>query len=118
MSLTKTIPVGTLTVTARELSVTEIRAWYAKLTQPSESADVVDVLLFRDLSVSEICEMSDLTPEALASLAPSDIDQVITAIKEVNPRFFEMRARLEVLGQQVQQQSSTPPASLSETSVP
>lgn len=87
MSLTKTISVGGLDVTARELTVTEIRAWYAKLTDPQEAVDVVDVLLFRDLSVADICTMSDLTPEALASLAPSDIDKVIAAIKEVNPRF-------------------------------
>lgn len=118
MSLTKTISVGGLDVTARELTVTEIRAWYAKLTDPQEAVDVVDVLLFRDLSVADICTMSDLTPEALASLAPSDIDKVIAAIKEVNPRFFEMRARLAELGRQAQQQSSEPPASSSAMSVP
>ncbi|ANJ73550.1 hypothetical protein K6V72_24200 [Ralstonia insidiosa] len=98
MSLTTTVPIGTHTVLVRELTVEEIRAWFARIRDPQQQLDVVDALMFRDVSVADILASTDLTAEAFGSLAPSEIRTLIEKIKEVNPDFFELRARLAEIG--------------------
>ncbi|WP_104565849.1 hypothetical protein [Ralstonia mannitolilytica] len=114
MSLTTTFPVGSHTVQVRELTVQEIRAWFARMRDGSQVPDVVDALMFRDVSVADILATTDLTAEAFATLAPSEIRALIEKIKEVNPDFFELRARLEEIGSR----AATDLASSSAPSVP
>lgn len=95
MSLTTTVPVGSHTVEVRELTVEEIRAWFARMRDGAPVPDVVDALMFRDVSLADILATTSLTAEAFGGLTPSEIRTVIEKIKEVNPDFFELRARLE-----------------------
>ncbi|WP_316856198.1 hypothetical protein [Ralstonia mannitolilytica] len=108
MSLTTTFPVGSHTVQVRELTVQEVRAWFARMRDGSQVPDVVDALMFRDVSVADILATTDLTAEAFAALTPSEVRALIEKIKEVNPDFFELRARLEEIGRRPWQTSNAP----------
>ena len=86
---------------AREMTVAEIRDWLAGKTG---GEDVVDSLLFDDLSLPDLCQMSSLSKADIDKLAPSEIQLVIDEAKKVNQAFFAMRLRLVKIGQQVMQQ--------------
>jgi len=90
------VTVGGKKAVIRELTVSEIRAWLAAKSGPV--IDVVDAFLFEDLALSDIPMMSDISADEIDNLAPSQIDDVIAKIKEVNPRFFEMQARIAAVG--------------------
>ncbi|MGH1509514.1 phage tail assembly protein [Ralstonia solanacearum] len=100
MALTKTTHVTDRDVQVRELTVQEVRDWYAALATSTDEVDVVGLLLFGDVTLGDIERMTDLTPAALATLAPSDVARVIADVKEVNPHFFDLRERLRALGAQ------------------
>jgi len=111
MHLTKVIPLDPNPVTVRELTVAEIRVWFADLTQPHADQDVVDLLLFRDVSLRELLLMSDITLDAVASLTPSAINKVIAGMKEVNSHFFDLRERLAEIGARNGRSTASPPSS-------
>lgn len=95
--LTRDVQVDVLgrRVVVRELDVSEIRAHLAgSLPDTPEEIDVVGMLLFDGVNFDDLMAMSDLAPDELGRMAPSEIRTVIAACKEVNADFFGMRARL------------------------
>lgn len=87
-------------VQVRELDVSEIRAHLNALGRvPDDLAefDLPGAMLFPEVSFDDLRAMSDLTDAELGLLAPSELRPVLDAVKEVNPDFFGMRARLAKL---------------------
>ncbi len=98
-ALTKTIDLGDCTVTVRELTVAEVRAWLREAETAGEGeVDIVGEALMEECSFDDLARMSDLAVEEMDDLAPSEIAQVIAAAREVNPAFFGLRDRLLRLG--------------------
>ena len=87
----------TRSANVRELTVAQVRQWLVGMEgQAAENTevDVVGALLFEDTTLSDLARMSDLTVEDMNKIAPSVLDRVRTAAKELNPHFFAMRGRL------------------------
>ncbi len=99
MRVIREIEVGGQKVQVKELTMGEIRA----MVRAAEAApasqmrpdDVLDAMLFEECALPELYAMTDLTAEAAATLAPSQLAQVIAAAKELNAAFFGMRGRLQ-----------------------
>jgi hypothetical protein len=92
-----TIEIAGITTTIRELTVAEIRT-ALKMDESEEnspdSSDAVDMFLLEDISLPDICRMTDLTVEKMADMKPSEIRKVADACREVNSDFFALRARV------------------------
>lgn len=93
-----TIPGRDFKVVARELTVGEIRAWLASKTTPG---DLVDSVLLTDVSLSDLLVLTDLTEPVIEELTPSEIDLVVSVVKEINGTFFAMREKVVELGSQL-----------------
>lgn len=107
MRLLREIQVGGVKVIVRELTVSEIRAWLEGVSD--EALDLVDSSLFEEVSLGDLPLMTDLKKEVIDSLTPSEIDEVITVCREVNARFFAMRARLAEVGQRILNRQASEP---------
>ncbi len=93
----KTIEIAGFTITIHELTVADIRA-ALKMEESDEdspdSSDAVDMFLLEDISLPDICRMTDLTPEKIGDMKPSEIRKVADACRKVNSDFFSLRARV------------------------
>lgn len=89
---------GGVRVVARELLVSEIRAYLADYGQFGEHDDAVALELFggggEGITFRDLMSMTDLNHDAINALAPSELEAVIAACKKVNARFFQMLGRL------------------------
>ena len=95
MRRTKEVELDGRTVTIRELTVAEVRLWLKDLDQLREGAiDLVTEGIMADASISDVARMTDLSPEDLDNLTPSQIEEVIAVCRELNPHFFRLRDRL------------------------
>lgn len=81
-------------VIVRELTVKQVRDLFMK-----PPVDLVDSLMLGECSLTELEDISDLSKEDMESMAPSDLQAVLDAAKEVNPGFFGLKERLEKLDQ-------------------
>lgn len=100
MTLNRTVILGEHSITARELTVGEIRTWMKRLAGESEH-DPVGAVLLEEISLADLKEMTDATDEQLDGLKPSQLRQLYAACVEVNPDFFALRERIEGLGKSV-----------------
>lgn len=89
---TKTVVIGDRRVTVRELTVGEVRVWLNQLG--SEPSELIGDALFEDISLGELYQMTDVSLSDLDNFTPSELREVVTIAKELNPDFFGMRARL------------------------
>jgi hypothetical protein len=71
--------------------VGEIRTWL-KEAQVEVGVDVVDVMLLKDVTLTDIPRMSSLTMAQIDDLAPSHLRQVLDAARVINSDFFALRA--------------------------
>lgn len=99
MRVEREIEVGNRKVVIVELTVAEIRAWLE--SKSADSPDLVDSLLFEEASLTDVVAMTDLKAADIDGFTPSALDQVIAVCKEVNARFFAMRARLAEIGKRI-----------------
>lgn len=97
MTLTRTVQIDGMRVTVRELTVGEIRAMMKRLAEAANPDPVGDTLL-DEISLADLQAMTDLEPEHLDELTPSQLRQVFEACREVNRDFFALRERVESLG--------------------
>lgn len=114
MNNRKAVTIGDREITVREMTVGEVVAWF-KALEPTETkpaggavsaADTVDNYLFWEITLSEIVRMTDLERADLDQLAPSEIQPIIDACKEVNPLFFAFRGRMIAVGERMLQGSA------------
>lgn len=103
----KQIEVAGHQVTVRELTVKDHRIWLMDITTRAKDERLeidlysVDRDLFDDMPLSDLPRFTDLTPEQIDAMRPSDLRQVIAAVKEVNPDFFAMWGRMRSSAQVV-----------------
>lgn len=88
MRVIREIEVGGEKVLVKELTLAELRAWLAEAASRLTLDLVDEVFADQDVLVSDIPFFSDLSVEALKGLAPSEIEPLVTMIREVNARFF------------------------------
>ncbi len=89
----QSIEVAGITVTVRELTISDIRA-ALKMEEFEQSADAVDMFLLEDISLPDISRMTDLSPEQMAGMKPSELRRVAETCREVNTDFFALRGRV------------------------
>lgn len=94
--LTKTVDLDEgKTVTVRELTVGEIRAWLAEAEAADvDGVDVVGSLLFEDMALADLSRMTDITAEEMDALPLSVINQIKGVAKALNADFFALRQRI------------------------
>lgn len=107
MKVVKTVPACGRDVTVSELTVGEIRAWLAGAAA-GDDADVVDVALFEEVTLTDLLRMTDLTADEIAGAAPSELASLRESVKAVNRDFFSLRSRLERLGEMALAAEKTP----------
>ena len=90
----KEILLGSISVTVRELTVSQVRNWLSAMVQPSGQHDIVDQAFFDDCALSDLQRMTSLSSEQIDQLRPSQLREVIALCKELNPDFFGFMARL------------------------
>ena len=79
------------TVTVKELTVAEIRAWLSEVKPESEEPKfdlITDLLSFDGIGMDELYKFTDLTKEQIEALPLSAMQKVASVIKEVNGVFF------------------------------
>ena len=104
MRQTQVVEMDGRTVTVRELTVAEVRQWFKALEQTKEGAiDLVAECLIEEISLADVCRMTDLQPSDMDEMTPSEIEQVVAVCIGVNPHFFRMRGNLLQVGRALQQ---------------
>ena len=106
MALKKTLDFDGLQVVVRELTVGEIRQ-LLKTMADSSDGDLVDYMLLEEIGLRELQLMTNLEPEQLADLVPSQLRQVYEACREVNKDFFDLRGRVEQVGRRILEKLSS-----------
>jgi hypothetical protein len=96
------VSVGGILCTVRVLTVGELRAALARLAVrmegESQQDNAINSALFDDVSIAELCRLTDLSPVAVEGLRPVQLRPLIDALKLANPTYFEARARLLARG--------------------
>lgn len=99
-AITREMQFGELTVTVKELTVAEVRAW---LNEPAKAEEpefdlLTGLLSFDGIGMEEIHRFTDLQKEKVEQLPPSALKQIAAVIKELNTVFFnEYLSRLNTL---------------------
>lgn len=102
------VTLGDRTITVRELTVGQIRAWMKALdTAGQDSFDTVNAMLYEDCDVETILEMTNLSAETVDELLPSELREVVRECQHVNSHFFGMARRMGLLLEQVDQLDQT-----------
>ena len=90
----KDVPIGDRKVVVRELTLEELRSWM-EATVARKSLSPIDLMFLDDgLMVEDIPDFTDLSTADLGKLAPSDLEEVVKEIREVNGRFFSNLSRV------------------------
>lgn len=90
---TQTFQVGDQTITARELTFGEVRAWLVEETASSQR-DPVHALAFPGLGLDELARMCDAPIEILETFTPCELAPLVEAVRALNPPFFRVRKLL------------------------
>lgn len=98
MALVREEKIGDVVIQFPELTVRQIRDW---LKGVSDTGDLVDATLFDEVSLNDLSILTSLSAEEIDGMRPSDLDKVIAITKEVNARFFAMRAKAVALGRKI-----------------
>lgn len=95
------ITVNDVSITIKELTVSDVRHWMMDMMEKKESeaiSDLVDSVLdqglYEDIGVSDLLRMTDLSTDIVNDFTPSQLRYVIDKCKALNPDFFGMRKRV------------------------
>lgn len=109
-----TIPACGRDVKVKELTVKEIRAWFAReqsrakeqMEKGASEFDVVEEMLLPHIALRDFLELTDLTKEEIDNAKPSDLRAVMGKCRAVNEDFFVLRAKLLEIGLQAMKTGS------------
>ncbi len=88
-------------VTARELTVAEVRTWLVEVEAGTE-VDPLGSMIFDDCSLSDLARMSDVDPAALEGLTYGELAPLRDACKMLNPHFFRVRAAMQKVARAIE----------------
>ncbi|PHS70535.1 MAG: hypothetical protein COB22_07875 [Cycloclasticus sp.] len=97
----KSVAIGDLVVTVKELTVGEIGQWLDdKLTPGDEMVQdpLLSLMPVGDMVLGDVMRMTDLTREHIDDMTGSELEQVSAVCKEVNTSFFGLAATLTLAG--------------------
>lgn len=114
MRVIREVKIGERLVQVREMTVGEIRAWLSRKTE--DLGDLIDVALFEDFSLGDVCAMTDLEAGDIDQLTPGGLGRVMDVAREINPDFFAMCARMVKMGRALTNAQGEEPPTLSEAS--
>lgn len=80
-----------LSITVKELTVAEVRAWLNEPTEKAEDRDfdlLTDLMNFDGIGMDELHRFTDLKKGQVEDLPPSAIAKVAAVIKDLNGVFF------------------------------
>ncbi len=89
--VTREVDVCGTTVTVKELTVAEIRAWLSEPSVPTGEREIdllTDRMNFDGIGMDEIHRFTDLKKDVVETLPPSAIAKIAAVIKELNTVFF------------------------------
>lgn len=86
-------------VVVRELTLEELRCWLENSVNRQSLSAVDLIFVDKQLLVSDIPDFSDADTDRLEKFAPSQLDEIVDAILEVNERFFASLRRLAMPAQ-------------------
>lgn len=112
MRLEKTLSFDSGSVTVTELTVGEVRAWLAdegRLDTTAFDLLLVETLSGGDLLPADLLRFTDLSMPKLDDYAPSELRQVVEAVRAVNSAFFAIQARLGAVAPMLSQALNDPP---------
>lgn len=93
MPATRLIELPGLSVTARELTVAEVRSWLVE-SEAGAPVDPLRAMVFDDCSLDDLARMSDAAATSLEGFTNSELEPLRDACKALNPHFFRVRAAL------------------------
>ncbi|MDF3931397.1 hypothetical protein [Pseudomonas citronellolis] len=99
MALKQTLNFEGLKVEVRELTVGEIRQLLKTMAEGSD--DLVGYSILEEIGLAQLQLMTNLEPEQLEDLAPSQMRKVYEAAREINKDFFDLLGRVEAGGRRV-----------------
>ncbi len=89
--VTREVDVCEMTVTVKELTVAEIRAWLSEPTPTNDDREIdllTDLMNFDGIGMDELHRFTDLKKDMIEQLPPSAISKIAAVIKELNTVFF------------------------------
>lgn len=106
MAATRAVDLLCGKVTARELTVAEVRTWLVEVEAGTE-VDPLGSMIFDDCSLSDLARMSDVDPAALEGLTYGELAPLRDACKMLNPHFFRVRAALQKVARAIEAEVAT-----------
>lgn len=103
-----TVTINGKEIQVHELTVAQVRTWLTRYSvkdklatanAPVKEPDVVSAVLFSDITLDDIFEMTTATPEFINDCTPSQVRLLADHCKAVNSHFFAMLDRLKALGE-------------------
>ncbi|UCV29381.1 hypothetical protein [Ferribacterium limneticum] len=88
---TKTVTTDTKTFTVREISITEMRDWWNRITMPGHTCDVVSEFAVPGISLNDLAALCDCPTDDFNGLTYRELEAILTAAKELNPHMFRAR---------------------------
>lgn len=95
MTAQGSVQIGERTVTVKELTVAEVRAWVTEIESGFIDYDAVGSLIFSDCNLSDLARLSDLEVGEMETLSFSDLSVLRDRCKALNPHFFRVREALK-----------------------
>ncbi len=110
--VTREVDVCEMTVTVKELTVAEIRAWLSEPTPTNDDREIdllTDLMNFDGIGMDELHRFTDLKKDMIEQLPPSAISKIAAVIKELNTVFFnqyvpalnKLRERLDAVTSEI-----------------
>ncbi len=96
-------------VTVRELTVQEVRDWLVEYEAGQSGQlhiDPVRAMVWPDFGLEDLARMCDATATELDAFAPSELETLVVACKELNPHFFRPRAALAQVARAIQAEAA------------
>ncbi len=88
---TKAVTTDSKTFIVREITVSEMRDWWNRITMPGHACDVVNEYAVPGISLDDLATLCDSTAADFDGLTYRELDAILTAAKELNPHVFRAR---------------------------
>ena len=103
---TRIVELSGAKVTARELTVAEVRAWLIE-AEAGTPVDPLRSLVFDDCSLDDLARMSDCTSAGMEMLTYGELLPLHDACKALNPHFFRVRAALQKVARAIEAETAS-----------
>lgn len=96
-------------VRVRELTVAEVREWLND-SQGTGYRDPIHALALPEIGLDELARMTDRTASELEAFAPSELQLLADAARELNPFFFRLQSALQMVTRAHLGETEPPPS--------